>query len=471
MESLVKESNVRDLFYKARKGKEIIKIMNKECLQQDIKSNNLLNFIKGDIKLNELNKIEKQILFYSIHEATNLFDDVLNKNGSDVDGEDDNILENDILNKFLKYDFIGESYKHQLSVSERADIIRSYDKYQLNKIQMLNEKYKNKKTQITYFTIYQTNIHYLETEKGKDLMQFSTEELELLLNSLVLSYNTVKQNILSFMKMYFMWGISYGYVEKNPCTDIKINKVKENNKMFLEDKVYGKSKFYEIIKEMEKNTKIPNIIPLVLARYGIIGMNLDKMINLKWEDVDMKKKIVFIKDEKGNLICDLPVDNKFIEYIKKAKLYSETPSKEGKNLVRYDDYGYVLKKRYKEGEVDEDGKTVKYATVFNRVNIACKSINIKRISLKKLLLSRQLEILLEMRRHGRLHQSDFEYVVTLFSFNEDISLSNKAFQLKKRWIDLTDDKVVTQRKDTRNLEEHNNEQVYQEIRDRLDLYV
>lgn len=195
------------------------------------------------------------------------------------------------------------------------------------------------------------------------------------------------------------------------------------------------------------------------------------MINLKWEDIDMKNKIVFIKDENDNLICDLPVDDKFIEYINKAKLYEETPSMEGRNLVRYDDFGYVLKKRFKEGDVDEDRKTVKYATIFNRVNIACKSINEKRISFKKLLLSRQLEILLEMRRHGRLHQSDFEYVITLFNFNEDISLTNKAFQLKKRWIDLTGDKVVTQRKDTRNLEEENNEQVYQEIRDRLDLYV
>lgn len=469
MEVLVRENNIRDLFYKAKEGKDIIKIMNKECLQQNIKNDNLLEFIKGNINLNELNKIEKQILLYSVHEIANDYDDIMSEEVIDIQSE--MLLEDDVLEKFLNYKFIGESYKHQLSEDERKSIIKSYDKYKLNKIQMLNEKYKNKKTQITYFTIYQTNIHYLEVEKKKDLMYFTSDEIESLLNSLVLSYNTVKQNILSFMKMYFAWGMSHNYITKNPCYQIQINNVKENNKMLLEDKVFGKSKFYNILKEMEEHTKLPNIIPLLLARYGIIGVNLDKMINLKWEDIDMKNKIVFIKDENDNLICDLPVDDKFIEYINKAKLYEETPSMEGRNLVRYDDFGYVLKKRFKEGDVDEDRKTVKYATIFNRVNIACKSIDEKRISFKKLLLSRQLEILLEMRRHGRLHQSDFEYVITLFNFNEDISLTNKAFQLKKRWIDLTGDKVVTQRKDTRNLEEENNEQVYQEIRDRLDLYV
>ena len=105
------------------------------------------------------------------------------------------------------------------------------------------------------------------------------------------------------------------------------------------------------------------------------------------------------------------------------------------------------------------------------MNDCCKSIGIKRIPFKRLLLSRQIEILLEIRKYGRLQQKDFEYVVDLFNFGSNDPVTNKAFQLKKRWIDLTDDKVITQRKNTRNLPDEDSEEVYNRLRDKLDLYL
>ena len=87
------------------------------------------------------------------------------------------------------------------------------------------------------------------------------------------------------------------------------------------------------------------------------------------------------------------------------------------------------------------------------------------------MLSRQIEILLEIRKYGRLQQKDFEYVVDLFNFGSNDPVTNKAFQLKKRWIDLTDDKVITQKKNTRSLPDEDSEEVYNRLRDKLDLYL
>lgn len=375
------------------------------------------------------------------------------------------------LNLYLKYNFVGEGVETELDENEKIELLKGYDKFQLNKLLMLNEKYENKRTKLTYFIVYQTHIHDIEVNKEKDLMYFTTKEIDELLDSIIYTYDTTRQNLLSFIRIYCNWSIEKGLIKINPCDKLNTDKCKKNNKEFLEDTIYGKNDFYNMLEEMEKKTKLPNLIPLLLARYGIIGDNLEKMINLKWKDIDEKSKLVFIRDKRGKVICDLPVDDKFIEYIHKAKAYTESPKVDGKNIIRYSDYGYVLKKAYTEKDLDDEDKRVKYATVFNRINDCCKSVGIKRIPFKRLLLSRQIEILLEIRRHGRLEQRDFEYIINLFNFNSKNNITNKAFQLKKRWIDLTEDKVITQRKDTRNLSSENSEDVYNELKSKLDLYI
>lgn len=451
---------------------DIIKSINKECFSNHIGVNNIMRFLNNELSLNLLKTNEKIAIVNGIFNSTKLpkFD----KNNFFTYEElkqYEKIKDRKHLETYLQFNFIGDTSNEDIVEEKAIEILKSYDDYQLNKLSMLNEKYENKRTKITYFTIYQTNIHDFEIKNRKDVMYFTSKEIEFMLNSFINIYDTTRQNILSFVRLYCEWALENRLITKNPCDNIDSNKTKTNSKSFLENKIIGKTDFYNMLEKMEKSTKLPNLIPLLLARYGIIGENLDKMINLKWEDIDMKNKIVYIYNENDKRTIDLPVDDKFIEYIKKAKLYSESPRVEGKNLVRYSDFGYVLKKAYNESNVNEEDKTVKYATVFNRVNDCCKAIGVPRIPFKTLLLSRQLEILLEIRQYGRLQQKDFEYVVKLFNFSPNFPVVNKAFQLKKRWQELTGDIVVTQRKATRNLPEENSLAISVALKQKLDLYV
>lgn len=467
----LQSEDIKSVLYKGNK-KDILKSIGRECFNNHIGSNNISKFLNDEYSFNLLKTNEKIAIAKGIFNSTHL--DFFSVDGLFTHEElkqYNNSKGRNHLETYLEFNFIGDTSNDDISEDKAIEILATYDDYQLNKLSMLNERYKNKRTKITYFTIYQTNIHEFETNKKKDIMYFTSNEIEEMLNTLVGIYDTTRQNILSFIRLYCDWALGYKIITKNPCDDVNVDKTKTNTKSFLENKIVGKSDFYKMLEDMEKVTKLPNVIPLLLARYGIIGENLDKMINLKWEDIDMENKVVFIYNEGDKRVVDLPVDDKFIEYIKKAKLYSESPKMEGKNMVRYSDYGYVLKKAYNEKDVENEDKTVKYATVFNRVNDCCKSIGVPRIPFKTLLLSRQIEILLEIRQYGRLQQKDLEYVVKLFNFSPNFPVVNKAFQLKKRWQELTGDIVETQRKDTRNLPEENSQAISLALKKKLDLYV
>lgn len=454
---------IRNMFYNNNHSKAIIKQINKECLKIGINSNTITSFIKNELTFEELSMIEQIIVIKSIYSITKLSEYDYKKLFTLNRAEECNIKVNDYIEEFMQLDYIGISSDEFLSDEEKIKILKTYDKYQLSKLKMLNDRYPNRSTKTTYFTIYQTNLHSAEEIKGKDLMKFTTKEIEDLIETLLYAYDTTRQNLITFINLYCEWAVEEELIKKNPCSKLKRDKIKTNPKIFLSNKIYGKTKFYDMIKLMEQKTKLPNIIPLILARYGIKGKNLEAMINLKWNDIDENSKVVYINN------IQLPIDHKFIEYIHKAKAYIESPRTGGKNIVRYCDYGYVLKKALNENNEKDEHETIKYATIFNRTNEASKSIDIARIPFKNLLLTRQFELLLETRKYRRLKQEDFEYIVKLFDLGEDEPLANRAFQLKKRWIELTGDLVITQRKNTRNLTNDNSFNIYEELKQDLDL--
>lgn len=459
----INDSQIREMFYGRNDSKEIIKEINKECLKTDSCNKAILKFIKGEVTFDELNMKEKTTVFNSIYNITKLSKYSYEKLFIPSETEECNIEDDDYFQKFMELDYMGISSDEFLSDEEKMKILKTYDKYQLSKLKMLNDSYPNKSTKITYFTIYQTNLHSAEELKGKDLMNFTTKEIEDLIETLLYAYDTTRQNLITFTNLYCEWAVEEKLIKKNPCSKLKRDKIKTNPKIFLSNKIYGKTKFYDMIELLEQKTKLPNIIPLILARYGIVGKNLNAMINLRWNDIDENSKIVYINN------MQLPIDHKFIEYIHKAKAYIESPRTGGKNTVRYCDYGYVLKKAFNENNEKDEHETTKYATIFNRTNEASKSIGIARIPFKNLLLTRQFELLLEIRKYGRLKQEDFEYIVKIFNLGEDEPLVNRAFQLKKRWIELTGDLVITQRKNTKNLPNDNNYDIYEKLKQDLDL--
>ena len=369
------------------------------------------------------------------------------------------------IEKYMILDYVGSPYKTNNkgeSESLKRNMLEGYDEFRLNKLEFLNECYENEKTRVTYWTLYKTNILIYEQNMNKDLMFFSTEDIHGMLNSLIYSYNTTRDNISSFINNYCRWAEKRGYIKINPMVGLNKNDIRINSNSFIKNKIYGKNEFYNMIRKMSQDTNIQNLLPLILARYGIIGINLNQMSHLRWEDINYNTMEV-------NIICDnetikkLPVDKEFLSYIDKAKLF------EGDSFYKYTNCGYVLKKA-NNGRRDLK-KVVGKNTIFNRVNECCKVLKMPRIPFKSLLLSRQMEVLVDIRKQKRLAFSDFEYVVSMFDFEGSDNFLNRAFQLKKRWIELTGDEVYTARKSTRNLTDDNSYQISEEISKKYDLYL
>lgn len=367
----------------------------------------------------------------------------------------------------MKYQFIGVDYIDENDIEKteknKKEILSKYDEYQIEKLTFLNECYDSEATMLSYWTLYMANLHYDEVNKEKDLKYFTRNEIIILIKS-IYGMDTTKASVGSFLSMYYRWADRRGDIGLNPFLGIKLSEIKTNPQLLLKSKLYGQPIFYKLCSDMEQNTKLPNIMPFILARYGIAGEKLYYMRHLRWEDIDEENYKVMIRtdDKERRLITTLDVDANFIKWINKARLYTESSDAElnmidkgKKNKVRYADYGYVLKKAIdqtsNESELDED-KVNKYNSIYTRANVACTSIDIKRIAFKDLVRSRQLELLLELRKQRRLNMSDFEMIIKQFDLDETKIYANKAFTLKKRYEELTGDKVVTD-KDT--IEENN----------------
>lgn len=369
------------------------------------------------------------------------------------------------IEKYMVLDYVGTNYKtNNKKESEilKRNILKGYDEFRLRKLEFLNECYDNEKTKTTYWTLYCVHILIYEQNMNKDLMFFSTEEIYSVLNSLVYSYSTTRDNISSFINNYCRWAEKLGHIKTNPMIGLKKDNLKINSNNFIKSKVYGKKEFYDMIKKMEQNANIQTLLPLILGRYGIIGRNFNQMSHLRWEDINYESMEV-------SILCDnedikrIPIDKEFISYINKARLF------DGDGFYKYNDYGYVLQKA-NNGKNNQD-EIVGKNTIFNRVNECCKILKIPRIPFKSLLLSRQMDILTTMRKNKRLSFSDFEHVISIYDFEGSNNFLNRAFQLKKRWIELTGDEVYTFRKNTRNLTNDNSHEIASKISEKYGLYL
>ena len=67
---------------------------------------------------------------------------------------------------------------------------------------------------------------------------------------------------------------------------LSINDLKKENKRFILNDVVNLNKFYKWLTELEIKHDLYITLPLLFARYGIVGEELSDMINVKYEDID-----------------------------------------------------------------------------------------------------------------------------------------------------------------------------------------
>ena len=301
-------------------------------------------------------------------------------------------------------EFVGKSYKTE---EEKNKILKTYDEFVLNKLSILNDTYSNANTQLSYFIYYQNFFHQEEVIKNKDVMYFTTQEIKELLISLVDTKPASRGAFLSFINNYLNYCIERGYITINNASSINTNDIKKINKKMISVELINLNDFYQLVEEVyAKKTYNRIILPVLFARYGILGEGCEDICNLCFEDIDVQNHLVRIKKNKNVIL--LPVDEKFIRWAYKA---SEN------------DTGVILKNN--RGEAVESKNTI-----YNMFYKFFSVINEPRVSAKSLRENRKLDLLGEIRAEREVTLKDIEMVESLISYDNNNSSRTGVLRLK-----------------------------------------
>lgn len=336
-----------------------------------------------------------------------------------------------ILGNFYEFNTIEELN------NTKNELLKDAASIEINKNTFLNEWYTDESdTKKVLYLLWKHTIKYMEEIKGKDLYLFDAQEII----DIVVSTPTVsqvrKEMILTFIRNYCNWAVSKELIMNNPADGIDKDEIVKINPKVLQKKIMGLKEFYSLMEHMIEYTYVSNVIPLVLARYGIVGNNLRYMSNLKWDDVNYALEEVFIYNEDRTKIeTTIKVDKEFLQWIDKVK-YEVAKQKMNEEDI-FIDKGYVIKVSNR--TKGEDQETVSKETLYTRINTAFKESKIKRLQLGMLEKSRKIEFLLEKRKWRKLTTKDVQEVVLIFN----PMASNGAYNaLKNDYETLTGDKVL-----------------------------
>ena len=289
-------------------------------------------------------------------------------------------------------EFIGANYN---SEEEKNKILETYDEFTINKLAFLNDVYQ-KSTQVAYFIYYKNFFHDEEVLKGKDLMYFTTQEIKELMMSLITVKSASKGSFMSFVNAYLNYCVERGYISINNASAINTKEIKKLNSKVVSMELINLNKFYNLVEEVYAKQNYNRIIlPVLFARYGILGEGCEDIMKLSFEDIDHHNKLVRIK-KNGDVIL-LPIDENFIKWVYKA---SEN------------DTGVILKNN--RGEAVESKNTI-YNMFYKFFSVIDKT----RISAKNLRENRKLDILGQIRTEREVTMKDIEMVESLISYDND----------------------------------------------------
>lgn len=324
--------------------------------------------------------------------------------------------------------------------------IKNKSRFRANKINFLEENYSNEVTKNIYYDTWESCINYLEEIKQKDLYQFNSEEIQELMATIPTASTSRKGNIVTFISNYFEYCISKGLINTNPIQSLNRDILTRVNSKAIKSKMMTKKQVHELCIKMSQSGHVFQVLPFILARYGVMGDKLDSMINLRWKDIDRKNMKVYIMNrETGKMQSKFDIDDLFLYWIDKAKnaeeyevkKYSKTTKKEElQKVIKFIDYGYVLKvtdSDYFENSITQDADYV-YREMIKVANTS----KIKKPTLKNLLKAEKIEMLLKVRKKRKLVTDDVFKVVKKFDPN---GARSNYTTLRRDYESLTKDTV------------------------------
>ena len=272
--------------------------------------------------------------------------------------------------------------------------------YEQMKNTYINEIYKNNNSKITVYNLYRKNILNWEKILNKDLIYFTVQELDSLISSLPSSSIHIKSGVYSLISQYLDWAISKKFISINNIKILPRDTYTEISQKLASSRLISYKQFWDMIQLMEIHTDIQNIIPIVMAYYCIGGEDMKWMRNLKLEDLDAENEVVYITSE-GYIKAVIPVDDKFIDYCKKAH--------EEADISKYVSTNLIIKPT-----INSRSDIVPENTIYARIYKTFDDSDIKRMRLNDLAKSRKIGLLLDIRKRRKLSTLDFQGVCSIF---------------------------------------------------------
>jgi len=128
--------------------------------------------------------------------------------------------------------------------------------------------------------------------------------------------NASKKNYLRHLKAFFNWAVKEELIQKNPCNEVKVPKVKENvvDKIIDESQLKNMlSKFTEVQEKRRAKGELKNAMaekiwfrPLMTMAF-YTGMRRKEIINLDWSHVKLEERFLRVTDTKNGQERTVPI--------------------------------------------------------------------------------------------------------------------------------------------------------------------
>lgn len=235
--------------------------------------------------------------------------------------------------------------------------------------------------------------HRVEKFKNKDLYEFTKDEIETLIKSAKLKRQEYRGGFTTAAKTYLTWACIEYRLRNNPFDKIDSTSLNNNSEATEVDEYKSLKEFLEFLPKLKDCTDVDRAM-LALIRYGV---KINKVGNVKWEDLDRENKILKVKANNGFVY--LPIDDSFIKIIDNAK--ECTSRMIGRKEYAYTDHGYIVKPTTKKDWVNITGRDA-----HNRVGRISDCNKINRISVTGLKISRKYDLLIEKYKENERLDSD-----------------------------------------------------------------
>lgn len=182
----------------------------------------------------------------------------------------------------------------------------------------IDENYTNLGTKERYLKVFKRTGEF-EEEKGKDIYNFTLEEIKDIILSLSSASRATLRSTVSILNKYVAWAIKEGFLDSyiNVIDEyLHEDKIKNmTSKLALEHR-YLKSEF-ELDKVINLCVNAQDAVGFVLAWHGV---KVEDMLNIKKSDIDFDNNIILLDNRK------IQLNDKYMQVVQEA-LYQTTYEK------------------------------------------------------------------------------------------------------------------------------------------------